>query len=256
VIDYSIFCVPMKFEGVMGIRQENALQSWKALQYPPESIAFVCDDEGVPEYAEENEYTYIPGLERNEFGTPLVSSFFSLAQKNLTSPHIAYVNSDIMLIGFGDALQMCIKEFDKFLMIGRRHDLDVTEPIDFEKNWQFSLSQDVRRGGQLHAPGAIDFFAFPRGMYKDIPPFAIGRSAWDNWLVIWARNRYIPVIDSTELVYIVHQNMPESGGNEVTDERNEERRRNRVYYDRDRGEFSGSVKDANYAIVGKRIRKR
>lgn len=256
MIDYSIFCVPMKFKGVIGIRQENALQSWKSLQYPPKDIAFVCDDEGVPEYAEENGYIYIPGLQRNKFGTPLVSSFFSLAQENLTSPHIAYVNSDVILIGFGDALQMCIKEFDKFLMIGRRHDLDVTEPIDFKKNWQFALSQDVRRDGKLHAPGAIDFFAFPRGMYRDIPPLAIGRSAWDNWLVIWARNHYIPVIDSTELVYIVHQNLPGSGGNEMTDERIEERRRNRIYYDRDRGELSGSVKNANYAIVGKRIRKK
>jgi len=256
MIDYSIFCVPMKFEGIMGIRQENALQSWKSLQYPPKEIAFVCDDKGVPEYAEKNGYIYIPGLQRNEFGTPLVSSFFDLAQDNLSSPHIAYVNSDIILVGFGDALQMCAREFDKFLMIGRRHDLDVVKPIDFKKNWQFSLSQDVRRDGKLHAPGAIDFFAFPNGMYYDLPPFAIGRSAWDNYLVIWARKRYIPVVDCTELVYIVHQNLPESGGNEMTIERVEERARNRMFYDEYRDVFSGSVKDANYAIVGKRIRKK
>jgi hypothetical protein len=30
---------------------------------------------------------------------------------------------------------------------------------------------------------AIDFFAFSRGLLPEIPPFLIGRMAWDQWLL-------------------------------------------------------------------------
>ena len=40
----------------------------------------------------------------------------------------------------------------------------------------------------------------------NVPPFAIGRLKWDNWLVWKARVQGFPIIDVTEAVTIVHQN--------------------------------------------------
>jgi hypothetical protein len=42
-------------------------------------------------------------------------------------------------------------------------------------------------------------------MWGDSPPFAIGRTAWDNWLVYRARARRVPVVDATDALTVVHQ---------------------------------------------------
>lgn len=43
-------------------------------------------------------------------------------------------------------------------------------------------------------------------MYHDIPPFAIGRPGWDNWMIYRARSMKAPVIDATRVITAVHQN--------------------------------------------------
>jgi len=52
----------------------------------------------------------------------------------------------------------------------------------------------------------LDYFIFPCGLFRDIPPFAVGRPAWDNWLVYKARSLGLPVIDATKMVTAIHQN--------------------------------------------------
>jgi hypothetical protein len=39
-----------------------------------------------------------------------------------------------------------------------------------------------------------------------MPPFAIGRPAWDNWTLYRARALSVPLIDATPVVMAVHQN--------------------------------------------------
>lgn len=93
------------------------------------------------------------------------------------------------------------------MVIGQRWDLDVSEPLGFEaEDWENQLRVRVTKGGSLHAHTGIDYFVFPRGMWGNIPPFAIGRTAWDNWLIYRARALGARVIDATEAVKIVHQN--------------------------------------------------
>jgi hypothetical protein len=52
----------------------------------------------------------------------------------------------------------------------------------------------------------VDYFVFARKYAEDLPPFAIGRTAWDNWLVWHALDLGIPVLDLSERVMVVHQN--------------------------------------------------
>src|SRR5207302_1675884 len=42
--------------------------------------------------------------------------------------------------------------------------------------------------------------------FDALPPFAIGRTLWDNWLIFHARAQGVRVIDSTSAVMAVHQN--------------------------------------------------
>ena len=50
----------------------------------------------------------------------------------------------------------------------------------------------------------IDYFAFRGDMFTHLPPFAVGRAAYDNYLVQLALSRGVPVIDgSGELSFSV-----------------------------------------------------
>lgn len=92
-------------------------------------------------------------------------------------------------------------------MIGQRWDLDITELLDFNNpDWESHLRSTISEHGCLHPPSGVDYYLFPRGLFVEIPPFAIGRTAYDNWLIFKARSLDVPVIDATSVVTNIHQN--------------------------------------------------
>ncbi len=201
----TIFALPKAFKGHDAVIQTNAIQSWRHL-HPSCEIILFGDEKGTAETAAKLEIRHIPDVERNEYGTPLVSSLFSSAQKHASYDYISYVNSDIILMSdFVEAFRQINRRL--FLIVGRRWDLDIEEPIDFgNPDWESRLKSEIRVRGTLHGVNGTDYFVFPSGIYTDIPPFAIGRTAWDNWLIYKARALGLPVIDATDVVTIVHQN--------------------------------------------------
>lgn len=250
---FSIFTVPRHFEGIYAIRQENALNSWVRMKARVE-VVLLCDDDGVAEMANLCGFKHVPDVTRNEFGTPLISDVFRAGQEHASNDVVCYVNSDILLIGLDVALKIVADAFDQFLMIGRRWDTDITWRLDFSDGWEERLCRQVKDSGKLHGAGAIDFFAFRKGLYEDVPPFAIGCSAWDNWLVSTVRQRDIPVVNVAPAVVCVHQDMPCLKGPQASKEHLEEKRRNRVFYDRDRGQFSGSLSTATWVLTNESLR--
>jgi len=193
----TFFVIPKAFDGAIGVAQENALNSWTRLKPEPEIILF-GDDDGVDEIADLFECRHVPDLKRNEWGTPVVQDAFLRGYELATHDVVCYVNADIILMqDFMDSLQVVAKRFDQFLMVSARWDW--RKPV----KWEFS------RQGAYHNDCGIDYFAHRRGMYHDMPPFAI-RTAWDNWLVICAIVRkQVPVVNATRSAFIIHQNHPE-----------------------------------------------
>ena len=72
--------------------------------------------------------------------------------------------------------------------------------------WEQAARELAAREGKLHKPTGIDYFLFTPRLFDPIPPFAIGRTAWDNWLIYRARSRRAAVIDATRDVLAIHQN--------------------------------------------------
>jgi hypothetical protein len=93
-----------------------------------------------------------------------------------------------------------------FLLIGRRWNVSIQQSFDFSAGWEGRLRRKIEETGELHPLTGIDYFVFSRGLYREIPKFAIGRTSWDNWLIYRARALKIPVIDATISVTAVHQN--------------------------------------------------
>jgi hypothetical protein len=209
----TLFACPKPFRGHFGVIQRNAIKSWTLLHPNPE-IILVGEDEGVSEVCKELDLVHIADVEENEYGTPLVDSIFQVCQERAKHSVVCYVNSDIILMSnFMAAVATVSCQMPKFLMIGQRWDVEIGKVLDLASgSWETDLDLMRAQTGKLHSESAMDYFVFPRGMYTDIPPLAIGRLAWDNWLVWRARSKSIPVVDATVAVTIVHQNHDYAAG--------------------------------------------
>jgi hypothetical protein len=201
-----VFSIPKPFLGHIGVIQRNALGSWKRLG---EGVQVILhgNDEGVAEAAWEAGVDHAPDIERNDYGTPLVNSAFSTAVRLARNPLLCYVNGDVML---ADQLIRAAASIGmkNFLMVGRRWNVDITEPWDFsDPQWHNKLVAFARGRGVLSRDYAIDYFVFPRDSELTIQlPFAVGRPRWDNYFLFRCRQLRYPLIDATNVVTAVHQN--------------------------------------------------
>ena len=202
----TIFTAPKPFRGHVAVIQHNAIRSWTKLN-PACEIILLGDEEGIAEAAAEHRVRHIREVARTTSGTPLVSDLFNQAEQSGDRNLLCYVNNDIVLMtDFMQAIQRVADQKRRFLLVGHRWNLDVTQPLEFGRDWEDTLKSEVRRHGTLAGPASIDFFVFPRGVLGEIPPFAIGRPRWDNWMLYRARSLRMPLVDATPVVMAVHQN--------------------------------------------------
>jgi len=202
----SFFTIPKAFTGRAAVQQRNAIQSWLRLS-PDCEVFLLGDDPGVAEAARELGARHLPNVSRNEFGTPLLNSAFSIVADHASRPFLCYVNADILITpDFLEAIRRI--PFRRFLAIGRRQDLDLDLPWDFAPaDWATRLKKHTEEKGTLHPPAGSDFFVFPRGDKLGIlPPFAVGRPWWDNWMIQNAFRLRAPIVDITDFALVVHQN--------------------------------------------------
>lgn len=207
-----MFSIPKLFRGHAGTIQTNAIQSWTLLRPTCEIILF-GDEDGTAETAARFGVRHVPEVTRNEFGTPLLNSSFKNAQEIACSRLLCYVNADVILLSDFMAAVERVRRWSflflnrSFLMVGRRWNVDIDRAWDFgTDDWQTRVRDHVMRSGSLYSTSAIDYFVFTRGLWGSIPPFAIGRPGWDNWMIYRARFLGAPVINATSAVMAVHQN--------------------------------------------------
>ena len=203
----TLFSAPKPFtDPHINIIQRNAIRSWKALGTDVDVI-LIGDESGMAETAREMGVKFIPDVAKNDFGTPLVHSIFTQARNASEGEILLYINADIILLPeILDVISKITKLEKDYLIVGRRWDLSITEKIDFNGNWISKITDKLREEGKLRAPTAIDYFIFPRHLYNDIPPFAIGRAGWDNWMIYHGMRQPWPVIDATPSLRVIHQN--------------------------------------------------
>lgn len=202
----TLFSAPKPFTNPhIATIQRNAIQSWK--QLPDCDMLLIGSEPGIAEAAAEFGVRHLPQVECNAHGTPLLSSIFGLARQHSAAPLLCYVNADIILFSdIVEAAQNAAKQAARFLMVGQRWDVDITDPLGLDADWEPALRARVAAHGHLHPPMGSDYFIFPRACYADMPAFAVGRAGWDNWMIYKARAEGWPAIDATHDVTIVHQN--------------------------------------------------
>ncbi len=205
--DLTIFTAPKPFtDPHIALIQRNAILSWLHLG-PRVAVILLGEEQGLAEFADEHGIKHIRDVACSPSGTPLVSSMFALAREHSTSPLLACVNADILLMpDFVEGALNAASQSENFLLVGQRYDMDVREPLEFNPDWPVRLRQRAQTQGKLHRASGSDYFVFPRECFTDMPAFAIGRAGWDNWMIYAGRRSGWPVIDGTASIMIVHQN--------------------------------------------------
>lgn len=202
----SLFTTGKPFTGQADVAQRNALRSWLALPGHPQ-VLLIGDDAGAAEVADELGVTHVAHPPVNEYGTPLVSGMFEAAHRLGEGTVLVFLNADILLPpSFLEAVAIVAARFDRFLVVGRRLDVAVTEPIDFtDGDWSETLTAKARATGRARGDLCLDWFAFSPELFCDLPPFAIGRTRYDTWLVWQAAQEGATVVDASAFVKVLHQ---------------------------------------------------
>lgn len=208
----TIVASPKPFQGVNVTIQRNAIGSWLQLPIELEVLLFVDRDTEVPAaLGSDGRVQVVPLRRTSPSGAPLLSELIARAEEEAEGELLALVNSDIILLADFTAAIETIRAGDisdwGFVLAGRRHDLNLTEPIDFgDPRWGPRLvDRLVSEGSLAPPPGLTDYLVFRRGVWQDIPPLVYGRAFWDAWLIYAARRRAMPVIDGTSAIRAIHQ---------------------------------------------------
>ncbi|MEM2351975.1 MAG: hypothetical protein QXT26_06170, partial [Thermoproteota archaeon] len=148
---------------------------------------------------------HVPEVARNEFGTPLLNDIFKKAQHLAANDILCYVNADILLTNsLINAIDRSAQRFKRWVLVCAPINLEIPEHFTVaSENWE----SDLRKlGVRQHPPTTCgaDIFVFTRCIYHSLPPFAIGRYFWDNWIMGSFACRGIPVIDATAYVRAFH----------------------------------------------------
>jgi hypothetical protein len=213
----TIFTIPRPFVGSIADIQRNALESWSRLAPGVEVIVF-GDEPGAAEAARDLGLRHWPQVERNQYGTPLLNGVFTCAAEIARHNWLCYSNADIILLpGFAEAVARL--PWSQFLMVGQRWNTLLTERLDFSDPALVSrLRRLVPWRARLYLAHSSDYFVFARHSgLGELPPFAVGRPLWDNWLMYTARRRGVPLVDATRAVTALHQwhdysHVPQAGG--------------------------------------------
>lgn len=146
-----------------------------------------------------------PEIERTPGGAPRLDAVIRRCEAEADGL-LAYVNADVVLLDdFLPAIRMAA-DAGAGLIVGQCWNLDVDDGIDFTAGWGAQLRARALQVGVERGAGGIDYLVFRRGVFGAVPPFALGRAYFDNWLIWRARQRGACVVDVSSAVIAVHQN--------------------------------------------------
>lgn len=213
----TIFSIPKPFLGLAGITQRNAILSWTLLEPKCEIILFNDEKGTTSKVAKELGVECINNIQRNKDGLPFLNDVFEKVYMMANNKILAYVNSDIILMDdFLEAVKRLpgLKQnthlnFNEFLMLGRRWNVDIKEEINFNNsNWKQTLRKLIDKEGKLQGLSGTDYWVFPRSVKIEIPSFIVGQRGFENWFIYKVRSLKVQVLDATKVINVIHQNHP------------------------------------------------
>lgn len=150
----------------------------------------------------------------NKHGVPILGSMYMEVMRQCPfAKTYTYVNGDI--IGTSEFVHTinAVLHIGEFLMVGRRTNVKWDKKHSV-KHMNYSFDSHFEKGA-LFQTDAQDYFTVTKRAidWESIPPFVIGRPAYDNWLVNHIyHNPSVALIDATKTVRMVHQTDEDGNG--------------------------------------------
>jgi len=195
---------PKPFKGTVGHNQAEAIASWQAIDPETEVIVY-GDVPGAQSICQRLGASHVPAIASSPSGVPYFNAIVDHASEHGRHDTQIYLNCDIIL---SSAIASAIGriEFPSYLLIGQRIDLAENTYVDPQApHFLDQLATLAETGAAtLHSPGAMDYFAFRKGMWAGLKPLVIGRTGYDAGLVAHCLLNRIPVIDATLAVPALH----------------------------------------------------
>ena len=193
---------------------ENTIRIWQLLWPEVIPILFTelnrSDPKTLAHYAVQQGWHVLPVPKTSPRGIPVLRHMFLEAQKRFNTAFYCYANGDIL---FDRNLTDTVRFLQTALRGRRSHKLLV---IGQRRNW--SLKEETyltellevghyTKNSSLFITDAQDYFLTTRDGYpwRSIPDFVVGRVGYDNWIVVTALVKHIPVVDATATVTALHQ---------------------------------------------------
>ena len=193
---------------------ENTIRNWHLLSPDIIPILFTDNDPNkstsVAHFAMQQGWKVLPVPKTSPKGIPVLRHMFLKAQEKFDTQFYCYANSDILFDrNLTDTLRFLQSSarggrIDKLLMVGRRSNWSIKQGL---KLTDLSQVGHYVKNSSLFISNAQDYFLTTRDGYPwtTIPDFVVGRVGYDNWLVVTALVKKIPVVDATETVTALHQ---------------------------------------------------
>lgn len=206
----TLYTVPRDFEPPFDLLQANAIRSWLALTPTPQVI--LIGDNGIRNAAAQLGVQF----SESDGDLPTVRHAIETAEEMAVHPVRCFLNTDNVLFpSFYEVLQPVLWQFEQFVCIGRRTNLDVEARIDSTSR---EFADEVEQRGTPGGWTGMDYFIY-RGvsLSQDMPDFKIGADCYDNWIVREIAQSTTPLINVSEVLTVVHENHPPKPGLAMTE---------------------------------------
>lgn len=184
----------------------STINNWEALSPFVNPVLFT-DEPGLAAEAKSRGWNVLP-VTKTAVGIPILKYMYLQAMSKFKSKFYAYSNGDIL---FTDGLVATLLSALSFkvdysvpmMMVGQRTNVQY---VTAQEASTFDNVAKAGKRGKLFTTFAEDYFiTTPNYPWKDCAEVVIGRRAYDNWLVLYARKRKHITIDGTKTILAVHQ---------------------------------------------------
>ncbi|KAL4235230.1 hypothetical protein ACF0H5_006868 [Mactra antiquata] len=149
---------------------------------------------------------------RSNSGLPVLKNMYLSAMRSYRSYFYCFANSDILFDGglvktlVNIQFHNISSTFKHVLITGKRH--NVVNVSKSEVRQRQDIETLVKSRGELFITSAEDYFITDRFYpWESIPEVVIASLAYDNWLIMNAREKRHLVIDATKTINALHQSI-------------------------------------------------
>lgn len=195
---------PKPFKGIDKENQYRAIKSW-ILSTKNAEVILYGDSAGIDQAGIDLGVKVVKSIASTEGGLPYFGAIADHAEIHGKFNTQVYLNCDILVSNLHEASKAI--SFPWFLAIGQRIDLSAETFVDqHPSEYKKIINQLVTEDRvQMHETSGIDYFMFPRGLWRGLKQIIVGRGGYDNALLDFCKWHHYPIIDCTLSVIALHQ---------------------------------------------------